>query len=569
MVQHSDLLLKAIVSIDLFGYSRLMELDEIGTHRILMRCRRQILEPTITQHNGHIVKSTGDGALVVFSSVPEAVYGMIEFQRRIAIWGESQQEDKCLVFRVGVHVAATIIEDGDLYGNGVNLAVRLQEAAEPGSIYLSRAVFDSLENTTALRFEYLGKQRLKNISKRIHFYRWREGRPRPSRRLRRQLATAAAIGLAVVVYPFDGSHTARHAMQTESSPANRSREAPHHQTQTAVLPFAQSHTDAELGYLMDAVFKDAMAGSYVWAEHFDSTSTDLLLLEDQIARRGASSVATTLEASKRSLQNRSEIAEDVYIQAWAHYGRHTPRDLRQATKDLEYALDLDPDYDDAHALLAAIYWASWQNRWQMHTGLTVAETLKRAQHHLNEIGQPTAVAHVVTSEILTASGRHDDAIAEAERAIVLEPGMAVGHYAKGLALIFDGQPAEAESLIRTAVRLNPHSPRYLFGLALAQFNLNRFDDAFSALTRATERNVDDDWPFLLLAATAGYLGRKEDARRALRRFDRLSIEHRGWFANQIPYVHAWPFRRNLDQQRLYRGMTLAGIPEPVRLAARQ
>ena len=216
MVQHSDLLLKAIVSIDLFGYSRLMELDEIGTHRILMRCRRQILEPTITQHNGHIVKSTGDGALVVFPSAPEAVYGMIEFQRRIAIWGESLQDDKRLVFRVGVHVAATIIEDGDLYGNGVNLAVRLQEAAEPGSIYLSRAVFDSLENTTALQFEYLGKQGLKNIRKRIHFYRWREGRPKPSRRLRRQLATAAAIGLVVVVYPFDGSHTARHANDSQS-----------------------------------------------------------------------------------------------------------------------------------------------------------------------------------------------------------------------------------------------------------------------------------------------------------------------------------------------------------------
>jgi len=127
----------AIVSIDLVGYSRLMEEDERGTHGALMACRRDILEPIVAQHDGHIIKSTGDGALITFSTADDAVKGMIAFQDRVALREAKFPKSRRLVFRIGIHLAEAIYDDGDLYGHGVNLAVRLQEAAEPGSIYLS------------------------------------------------------------------------------------------------------------------------------------------------------------------------------------------------------------------------------------------------------------------------------------------------------------------------------------------------------------------------------------------------------------------------------------------------
>lgn len=618
MAQRSDCRLTAIVSIDLFGYSRLMELDEIGTHQAWMTCRREILGPTVTSHSGHIVKSTGDGALITFPSALEAVHGMIDFQRRMVTWGGPLRADQRLVFRAGIHVAATIVEDGDLYGNGVNLAVRLQEAADPGSIFLSRVVVDHVKGHSNLRFESLGKKALKNIKKPMPIYRWRGGRTRALQRRHTRLSAATALAFAVFVYPFTALQMGQHGLDIEGPWTTRAKPASHYRTRIEVQPFTHQSADSEPGHLMVAfpkaiatdlarntnlfVFdssdhpsqdqghgyvlegtiqhdtdgvrvrvqlKDNSVGNYVWTEDFDDSSADLSALEDRIARRVASSVAVALRASERISQSRSENAYDAYLQAVAHYGRNTPADLRQAVRDLEEALRWDPDYGRAHALLAAVYWASWQNRWRIDTGMAASTALKLAQHHLNETDEPAAMAHVVMAEMLTASGHHAEAIAEAERAIVLEPEAAAGYHAKGIALIFDGRPGEAEDLIRAAIQLDPHAPRYLFGLALAEFSMERFQDALATLTRATTRNAKDDWPFLLLAATFGYLGRGDDARDAIANFDDLSMQLRGWSSHHLPYVHYWPFRRDRDRQRLHKGLLQAGIQAQFRVAVRQ
>jgi len=250
------------------------------------------------------------------------------------------------------------------------------------------------------------------------------------------------------------------------------------------------------------------------------------------------------------------------------YKRNTPEDFRKAWQILDEALRLAPGHDEAHALLAAVYWSSWQNKWQLGTGYTATHTLKLAQDHLNQITKPTVMTHVVTSEMLTASGHHAEAIAEAERAMLLEPSMAVGYYAKGLALLFDGRPDKAEGLIQTARQLDPFASRHLFGLALSQFGQEKFEEAFSTLSNATTSNAGDDWSFLLLAATSGYLGRSEAARLALAQFDKMSLPRRGWFATQVSYVHSWPFKEAFDRRRLHKGMILAGIPHDDYLAAR-
>ncbi len=151
------------VSIDLCDYCRLTELDEIGIHQALITSRDRILKPTLSRNNGHIVKLTGDGALIIFPNASEAVQSMIEFQRHIARWGEKMPGDRRLVFRVGIHLATVIVDGSDLYGKGVNLAVRLQEVAQPGSIFLSGEIVKCLSRSSDIRFQYLGRRALKKI----------------------------------------------------------------------------------------------------------------------------------------------------------------------------------------------------------------------------------------------------------------------------------------------------------------------------------------------------------------------------------------------------------------------
>jgi len=615
MLQQSELTPIAIVSIDLSGYCRLMELDESATHQAMMTCHREILQPTIDRHCGKIVKSTGDGALLAFSDAPGAVRGMIEFQQHMATWSKSQATDRRLEYRVGIHEATAIVEDGDIYGNGVNLAVRLQELASPGSVLVSQTVVDRLGEEASLIFKYSGRDRLKNIKEPVHTYHWKNGRLKASRQRPLQQLAAVTIGLAVISYPL-GSPNIDEGFG--NSPWIQTWAASEHEAQIAIFPFAyQSSTSGfedlteklpnaiaanlaknsnlfvhnqsqgiwpgqRAGYQLEGVIEensdeirvsvqlmDNQAGRYVWGEDFDSKSNDLATLEHRVARRVASSIAMTVHSSERIVQSRSENAYRAYLRAIAHYDRNTPSDLSQVVTDLKEALIWDTEYSRAHALLAAAYWTSWQNRWQIDSGMTAEKTLASAKIHLKKANEPSAITHSLTSEMLMQGGNHAEAIAEAEKAIVLEPDASFGYYSKGLALAFGGRPDEAELFIRKAIQLNPHGQRYLFGLALTKHNMGRFYNAARTLKRAITQNREDDWSFLLLAAAYGQLRWADHASAALASFDDLSKQRRGWTSRNLPYVLSWPFRYDVDRQRLHQGMYLAGVNRQIHVAIRQ
>ncbi|MGI9509152.1 MAG: adenylate/guanylate cyclase domain-containing protein [Geminicoccaceae bacterium] len=527
-----------IVSLDLHGYSRLTEQDEFGTHRALMACWRNQLVPIVDGHRGDIVKSTGDGALIRFSGALDAVEAMICFQREVTRSETCFPESRRLVFRVGIHLAPTIQEDGDVFGHGVNLAVRLQEAAEPGSILLSDAVKRQLNSKRSASLKALGRVTLKNIEERVRAHSWweREGRTAVDRPRAMPLVAALLLGLVLPTAALDEIDP-YNGIENAAEPAN---------PVTVALPPA-SALRADAIEMMPAL---PSAGDG-WIQPYRGLSAGPL----------GSEIKPTMAAAERSVESRSEIAEDAYWQALALYGRHTPEAFAQAAGELDQALMLQADYPAAHALMSAVFWGGLQNRWQLGRGLTRADMLNRARFHLAAVTEPEPLAHMVASEMLTASGRHDLAIEEAERAIALAPERAVGHYAKGQALLFAGNATAAERAIRAAIRIDPDASRYLFGLALAQFSRDRFLEAKRTLARVTRRNDADDWPHLLLAATNGFLGQGEEARVAMGRFDRLSVPRRGWFASQIPYVHDWPFRDRRDRERLHKGMVLAGVPE--------
>lgn len=586
MEQKSNEQKLTIVSIDLFGYSRLMEEDEQGTHRALMACRRNVLEPTVEEFGGNVIKSTGDGALLSFPTPETCIDGMVAFQHRVAEREAEVSERRQLIFRVGIHLTETIREDGDLYGHGVNLAVRLQEAAEPGSIYISDTTVQALENTTKHSPDYVGQHRLKNLMDPIPIYCLRSSGSVPKLKSmffytqHRRLVATAAAGLMVLLFSFETmleggvylkeqpsvllNQKARTEVESKINPNN----IPHLKDWGRHYLLASQIQSDEGNIRIQSRPRERLVGIPGWADILEELNPSPVSSSVDGEPRSSLSSSPSGQASQRSLLSRNEIADDLYAQAWMSYRRHNPHDFRNAWRILRDVLILNPRHDSGHALLAAVYWTSWQNRWPLGTGYPASRTLKLAQDHLNAIQEPKAMAHVVISEMLTASGYHEEAIVEAERAMLLEPSMAIGYYAKGMAVLFDGRPDKAEGLIQTAINLDPKSPRYLFGLAFAWFQQERFKDAYTAVSRGISANVQDDWPYLLLAATSGHLRHFEAARDAIHHFDRLSVPRRGWFANQIPYVYGFPFKSKRDQQRLHEGMILAGIPVTVHLAAR-
>jgi tetratricopeptide (TPR) repeat protein len=444
---------------------------------------------------------------------------MTRFQREMAASEVSFPESRRLVFRIGIHLGPAIDDGGEVYGHGVNLAVRLQEVAKPGAIYLSASIADCLCARTRSSLGRVGWKTLKNIHGHTEVYCWpKRKRPLPVRP-RNIGGLIAATLLINMTFP------------------------------TAALNTLGTVDALERRHDVPKV--ERLTRSDGWIMPYRGLRGQPLQHE----------IRTTLAATERGLENRQEIAEDGYLQALALYRRHTPKAFVEAVKHLEEALELQPDYGAAHALLAAVYWSAQQNRWQIGQGLTRIGMLNRARVHLSRVGTPSPIGHMVRSEMLTASGRHERAIEEARRALHLDATRAVGHYAEGRALLFAGRAEEAQTPLRRAVRLDPNASRYLFALALMQFSLDRFGDAERTLLWAIEQNGDDDWPHLLMASTRGHLGLASSARKAIGDFDRLSLERRGWFASQIPYVHRWPFLKEEDSNRFHVGMVLAGMPE--------
>ncbi len=490
-----------VVSADLCGYGRLMEQDESNTHLSVTKCLRNVLRPTVEQHSGKVVKSTGDGALIAFHDPTNAIKGMIAFQQKITDLNTSRSEDQKLEFRIGVHSSAAIIDDGDLYGHGVNIAVRLQEVAEPGSILISQSVLEKLEDRTASKFSRFGKTLLKNTKDPILAHRWDNGISSVGERRRFQRLLAALAGLLLIL----------------------------------VLPLNTSSKDPS------------------------DNAPERLKVEQlsEIDRLAFKKYTRNLD--DEDIVNKKSAAIDIYQQAWVHYSRNTPHDLDISHKYLKQIFYQDKNNDEINSLLAAVYWRVWYNRWQDSLGLTVSETLRRAHYHLSKVDTPVAITHMVSSEMMTADGNIAGAIAEANYAITKHPRAAVGQFAWALAQLYSGKPELAEEFMRRAIRLDPHSSRYLVGLGLAQLSMEQFYKSIETLNRALDMNQENDWTYFLLAIANSYLGKEEEAKLAVDRFNELGSRRKGWVINHLPYIHLWTFQREEDRRRLGRIVELAGF----------
>jgi TolB-like protein/Flp pilus assembly protein TadD len=317
---------------------------------------------------------------------------------------------------------------------------------------------------------------------------------------------------------------------------------------------------------INAQLIDATTGGHLWAERYDGSLADIFGLQDKVARKIVAVLAVQLMAGEEqrvaSKETVNPEAYDAFLQGWQHYLRQNPENFRKAISYFEKAVELDPQYARAYAALAATYMHVWKRFWHAKVGLRdlhdprflAEEFLEKA--HLN----PTPLAHQVAAGMLSQQGQHEEAIAEAERAISLDPNDADGYIALAGALSLAGRPDEAHQLVQQAMRLNPHyPPSYLYELGLTEFSMERFEKAVEALERASALNPDDRWSLRLLLATYGLLGRKEEAAGLL---ETLGKSWRGFDPLTVRSVAFWyPFKEPADAERLAEGLRQAGVPD--------
>jgi len=314
---------------------------------------------------------------------------------------------------------------------------------------------------------------------------------------------------------------------------------------------------------INAQLIDATTGGHLWAKRYDGLLDDVFELQDEVTQSIVTALAVSLvEESGNQDRNETDNLEayDAFLRGWAHYQLDTRDDFAKAVPYYEKAVALDPNYGRAHAALAAVYWDSWDSEWVRSLGISFQEATEKAQYHLQEaMNNPTPLAHRVSSKILTWQNRWDEAIAAAENAIALDAGNPSGYEAMARVLSKVGKHAEALDFIEKAIRLDPQSD-YLYRMGVIQYHLQRYEEAGATMLRATRRNPDDDFNFLLLAATYGHLGREQEARSAIETFNELRA-NAGRGAYTLAHINEWTYKEEAEKEQLREGLRKAGLPE--------
>ncbi|OCP23081.1 MULTISPECIES: adenylate/guanylate cyclase domain-containing protein [unclassified Ensifer] len=621
--------LAAVMIADVSGYGLLSQADEEGTCARFQADLHELFEQRIAAHRGRLIKTMGDGLLVEFHSVVEAVRCAVEVQRAKS---ESRGVDeRRLEFRIGINLGDVIVEGDDIQGDGVIIAERLQSLAEPGGIVISGTAYDQVEKHLDVGFVFLGEQRLKHIEKPVRTYRLWLGEARPSgatvtgRRIRRW---ATLVTLAVVLGVAGGVAWWRSwepAMEAASS--QRSDLSPPDKPSIAVLPFANVSDDPKQEYFADgmtdglvtelaqvsglfviarnstftykgkavtprqvseelgvryvlegsvqrageqlrinAQLIDSLSGGHVWAGKFDGSLADVFALQDEVTRGIADALALRLNPDEQMAFGRKETtvpaAFDAFLRGWEHHRRTTPEDFAKAVPYFEQAIALDPAYGRAYAAAAMVYARIYLWRWHYRLGISRFEARAKATQYLRTAPkQKTALAYQAAGVLSEADWQHAAALAELKEAITLEPGDSWSYALMAFVLTSAGRPAEALPYIRTAIRLDPHSPSFfIYVLGLTEFSLENFEAAAVAAKSSTELNPQDDGSFLLLAAASGHLGHRAEAEAAVARFNALRVG-RGGVAATISTCPPLDLARPEDSARLYQGLRLAGVPE--------
>ncbi len=581
--------LAAIFAGDVAGYSRLMGADEEGTLRQLKAHRKELVDPKITEHRGRIVKTTGDGILVEFVSVVDAVRCAVEIQRGMAERNSSVPGDERIQFRIGINIGDIIIDGDDIFGDGVNVAARLEALADPGGIMVSGVVHDQVRDKLSFGFEDMGEQTVKNIARPIGVHR---------------------VSLIESAPPATFKSTAV-AGKTEPSIGNR--------PSIAVLPFANMSGDPEQEYFADGISEDiitglaklrwffviarnssfaykgkavdvkraarelgvryvlegsvrkggnrvritaqlidAATGNHIWADRYDGELTDIFALQDEITRKVIAAIEPNLlEAEGIRSQHRSPEdldAWDMVMQANSLFWRLTKHDSEAAIALLRQAAERYANYAPAHSMLAFVLLISRQVGW-ISMEREVNEPAAIAGHAV-ELDDRDPWAHLALGYVALTRRQTDEAADEFQHALDLNPNFAAAHGYLCFALALDGRSDQAIPHGEQAIRMSPHDPQNaLFNVALAaaHYLAGRYTEAIGCARKAMQQRFGLTNGHRIYIASLAQAEKIDEARAALAKLQELQPENSvAWIERNIPYTPK-PMAKFLE------GMRKAGL----------
>jgi adenylate cyclase len=540
--------LTAILAADVAGYSRLMAADEEGTLAALKRLRREVADPKIEQHRGRIVNTAGDGLLSEFASVVDAVRCAVEVQREMAARNTGVQAERRIDLRIGINLGDIMIDDNDIFGDGVNVAARLESLAEPGGICVSRVVRDQVRDKLAITFEDMGEQQVKNIARPVRAYRalLAETAGRPSILSEAVAPWALPDRPSIAVLPFhnvSGDPEQEYFVDgiTEDIITALSK-------WRWFLVIARNSTFAykgksvdlkevgrELGvrYILEGSMRrsgqrvrissqliNIDTGTHLWAERYDRDLTDIFWVQDDITSRVAAAIEPALSRAEiqRVIAKRPEHmgAWDYCQRGFWHVHKGTRTEGITAHGFFKQALALDPNLADAHLGLARALIVQWDYGSVEDFAPFVRQARESALQAVALDSENPQAQYVLAQTSLWA-GDARAAIAHARRAIELNANFALGHFYLGIALSLDGRHEEALEAIETGWRLSPRDPRastWLANKARVFYHLGRYEEAINTALSA-RRVRPHAYGALVLIASYAQLGRDKEARNAL------------------------------------------------------
>ena len=591
--------LTAILAADVAGYSRLMGADEEGTHERLRAHLGELICPKISEHRGRIVKTTGDGLLAEFASVVDAVRCAAEIQRGMIDRKPEVPEECRIRFRIGVNLGDVIVEGEDIFGNGVNVAARLEALAEPGGICVSRVVRDQVRDRLDYTFEDLGEQQVKNIARPVRVYALRSdsiaGLPMASvSPITPTSQPLAAPRLSIVVLPFTNLSDDREQQYfadgiTEDLTTDLSRLAPmfviSHNTAFTYRPKPVNTKQIcrELGvrYLLEgsvqrsgnqvrvnAQLIDAETDAHLWAERFDGDRGDLFTLQNEITSRIAGSLNLELTAREAARPTAHPDALDYILKGRAAYSKPASRDTyAEAISFYERALDLDPQCAEARSLLARTLAARAMDGMTDTAAADLAHAEGLARSALAASWR-SPLAHFAKGHVLRAQGRLEEAIPEYETAITLNRNWVFAYVALGACKLLTGEIEEAIPLAEQAIRLSPRDPN--IGIMYDRIGYvhllqSRIDQAILWSEKARSANPAHPLYRAHLASAYALKGETERAAAELAEARRLTADSRySSIARLKGYPGAWsgvPKIRALFETTYFAGLRKAGMPE--------
>ena len=553
--------LAAILSADVVGYSRLMGIDEAGTLARLKAMRRDLFDPLTAAHSGRIFKLMGDGALVEFASAVDAVTCAIEIQKQVRERNAGSPEDSRIQFRIGINVGDIIVDGDDIYGDGVNVAARIQALADPGGVYISRGAADQVRDKVPIKIETRGEQTVKNIARPIEVFciisEDRDAVAGAVREFETRVQTPAiADKPAIAVLPFvnmsgepDQEFFADGITEDILTELSRFRELFVISRNSAFFYKGKAinaqKVAKELGvhYVVEGSVRkaggrvritvqliDAETDRHLWAERYDRELADIFAIQDEVTSSIVSILPGRVAAAaqdrvQRKLPENLAAYECVLAGKLLHH-RSARADNEEALRMLDRAIALDPGYAHAHAWKACVLGQSFVYGWSADIEATKRTVIEELTLALSLDENDSDVHRVLAAVNLSLLRDHDKALYHQERALALNPNDDLIVVQQGEALTWIGQAEQGIEWIQKAMRLNPYHPeRFWSHLGRAYFVARRYDEAIKAFQRISRA---DHGHLAFLAACHAQLddaaAAKGTAQQVLQRAPDFSIE---------------------------------------------